>query len=86
MRLPLWKRLRSLPIVRSNDPTEGFSGPDWPIAGSLEIDIEHVVADLGSSVRALGVVMAKPGGADEGKLGATEADEEVQTLPFQSTD
>ena len=59
---------------------------DRAIADGPEIDLQHIVSDTPSTVRALGVVMAHPSAQDVVELRPAEANEEIQTFALDGTD
>lgn len=60
--------------------------PDRAVAHGPKIDLQHIVTDTPSTMRALGVVMAHPSAEDVVELRPAEADEKIQTFALDGTD
>ena len=59
---------------------------DRAVTDGPEIDLQHIVPYVPSTMWALGVVMAHPGPQDVIELRAAETDEEIQTFALDGRD
>ena len=76
----------SFTVVRLDKPAELMFAADDPVGLRLECLVENFVVHAEASVWASRVVIGDPGGSDIVELVATEADEVVETFPFEGFD
>ena len=77
---------RRIAGVRCDNAAKLAIAPDRAVPHGPEIDLQHVVADIPPTMRALEIVMAHPGPQDVIELGTAEADEEIQAFALDRAD
>ena len=83
---PLGSRLCRIAGVGCDDAAELVPAAYRAITGGTKINLKDIVANVSSTVRAFGVVMAHPSAQDVIELRAAEADEKIQTFALHGAD
>ena len=79
-------RLRSVTVVRGDDPTELPLAPDGAEGLRSKRTVKDIVINPSASMRSLRVVVLDPRPSDVVELAAPEAHEMIQAFPFQRAD
>lgn len=77
---------RRIAGVRCDNTSKLALAADRAVTHGPEIDLQHIVADVPSAMRALDVVVAHPGPQDVIELGPAEADKEIQAFALDRAD
>lgn len=79
-------RSRRIAGIGCDNTTELAIAPDRVVTNGPEIDLQHIVPDIPTTMRALDILVAHPSPQNVIELDTAEADEEIQAFALDSAD